>query len=138
MEQDLGGTVEKRAVIPVDMHDDVADQLPDRTFLVLIEVTDRAPAEPLQEIAAALNRALRPNDVVFRRGLRQVALLCSGLEEAAVTRMVARAISSMPEVKSALAMSPKDGQSLDQLLATADHLLRQQTGRPEPERRSIH
>ncbi len=140
MEQSDAATLERRAASSSDVGD-VLDQLPDRTSLALIETSDNAPSlatAPLQQIVAALNKDARPNDVVFRRGVRQVALLCSGLEEVAVTRMVARAISSTPDAKIAIATTPKDGQSLDQLLATADHLLRQQSDRTEPERRSIH
>jgi GGDEF domain-containing protein len=104
----------------------------------LIETREELPAfaaGQLQAIAEALSGNVRPNDVVFRRGPRQVAILGSGLEEATVTRAISE-VSSIQDVKVALATTPKDGRSLEQLLASADQLLLDQ-GRG-PSGRSIH
>jgi putative nucleotidyltransferase with HDIG domain len=128
---------ERRGTSSEYQHDPL-DRLPDRTCLALIETGEKLPAfaaGQLQAIAEALSGNVRPNDVVFRRGPRQVAILGSGLEEATVTRAISE-VSSIQDVKVALATTPKDGRSLEQLLASADQFLLDQ-GRG-PSGRSIH
>jgi putative nucleotidyltransferase with HDIG domain len=127
---------------PTNSQNEVTDRLPDRTCVVLIETAEHMQhslvANELQSIAAALNDGASTNDVVFRRGARQLAILCNRLDEAAISRIIGRATAGTPGVRFAVATTPRDGQSIDQLLASADQHLRQHADRLDPGSRSIH
>jgi putative methionine-R-sulfoxide reductase with GAF domain len=138
--QSSGAAIEKRTGHLENQHDGL-DRLPDRTSLALIETREKVPAfatGQLQAIAEALSGTVTQKDVVFRRGPRQLAVLCSGLDDTAITRTIAEVVSSMQDVMVVLATTPKDGRSLEQLLASADQLLLEQPGSGPNERRSIH
>lgn len=134
------GTLERRYGPLTENQSALPDRLPDRTCVALIETNEQDPAvtpQQLEAIAVALDQAKKPSDVVFRRGLRQIAILSTGVDEATVTRAIARALGPSPKIRFAVAMAPKDGHSLEQLLACADDLLRTYGNSTHP-RSSIH
>ena len=134
------GNGERRVPAVPQGQEGSTDSLPDRTCVALIEVSENNSTEPpdqLEAIATSLNRSRRPDDVIFRRGAKQIAILSTGVDDVTVTRTISRALGHTPGVRFAVTTAPTHGHSLEQLLAAADDLLHGYGKREHP-RGSIH
>jgi hypothetical protein len=109
------------------------------TTLMLFEIesaeqgVDRLPA-----VAETLAGNIRPTDLVFRRGSRQIAVLCNQIEASAATRLMGRIAGSVSGIRTVMVASPHDGTSVEQLLGSADSRLRERNPNGESGRHSIH
>ena len=131
----------KRSFAPHEGSDDVVDLLPEDTCLALIESGARGQefdAGEMQTIVDAVSKHLQPKDLVFRRGINQLAILSEGTDVPALQRAVSTALGSDRKAKFALTRVPEGGRSVDQLLATADRLLAEESRRRGDEGHSVH
>ncbi len=131
----------KRATDASDASVEVGDLLPDKTLLALIErrgKTEAAETEGMQSVIDALAANLDPKDLVFRRGSTQVAILSRGKDIAAFQRAISAALHASERTRFALASVPDGGRSVEQLLATADLMLRHESNDSNVTRHSIH
>ena len=121
------------------LHSSSGDSLPAGTCLILFE-TDSSEhgMDRLAAVANNLGRSIRPTDLVFRRGNRQLAVLSNQMERLSAARLMSQAVESISGVKATVAISPGDGTSVDQLLGSADRNLRDRSGSGDSGRHSIH
>lgn len=120
---------------------DGMDRLPDNTCLALIErggPKQDFDAGHLQAIVDALVAHLHPQDLVFRRGTNQLAILFEGADIPSLRQAVATALRADRDAKFALTRVPDGGRSVDQLLATAEGLLAEERDPRGGERHSVH
>lgn len=119
---------------------EVFDLLPENTCLALIE--SNAPGQDpddrrMQVMADALTHHLQPRNLIFRRGVDQLAILCDKTEVLGLRRIVSDALGGRI-AKFALTSVPEGGRSVEQLLATADRLLEEETDRAGDKGPLIH
>ena len=120
---------------------EVVDLLPDKTLLALVErraTSGTVGVEEMQSVIDALATNLDAKDLVFRRGTTQVAILSQARDIAAFQRAIATALHTSERTRFALASVPDGGRSVEQLLATADLLLRREAQDSSSARQSIH
>jgi GAF domain-containing protein len=138
---DLSLSSHQRASDTSEASVEVIDLLPDKTVLALIErrgTTEAAETEGMQSIFDALATNLDPKDLVFRRGSTQIAILSRGRDIAAFKRALSAALHASERTRFVLASVPEGGRSVEQLLATADLLLRHDSTDSNSTRHSIH
>jgi putative nucleotidyltransferase with HDIG domain len=132
---------QRRAVDSPESSVEVIDLLPEKTCLALIERRPTSAAlegEGLQSVIEALAITLDSKDLVFKRGSTQVAVLSQAKDVAAFQRAISAALHAHEETRFALASVPDGGRSVEQLLATADLLLRHEAKDTSSPRPSIH
>ncbi len=120
---------------------EVGDFLPEKTCLALIERRSTSASietEEMQSVIDALATNLDAKDLVFQRGNTQVAVLSRAEDIAAFQRAITAALHGSDRTHFVLASVPDGGRSVDQLLATADSLLRRDSKDPISTRHSIH
>lgn len=116
----------------------VADALPSGTLLLLFEIDNSEHGvDRLEGIANTLAGRLKPTDMVFRRGSRQLAVLCRQ-DQLTAKNLISGAVDSIPGTRATLAVAPHDGGSVEQLLASADRHLRDSPFGFGSGRQSIH
>jgi len=132
-------SLEVRVTNTEGLHSSSGDSLPAGTCLILFE-TDSSEhgVDRLAAVANTLGGNIRPTDLVFRRGSRQLAVLSNQMEHLNAKRLISQAVESISGVKATLAVSPGDGTSVDQLLGSADRSLRDRSAAGDPGRHSIH
>jgi len=132
---------QRRSVDLPDPSMEVLDLLPDKTCLALIErrtTNQSLTNEEMQSVIDAVATHLDPKDLVFRRGSTQVAILSEGKDVAAFRRAISGALHANERVRFALTSVPDGGQSVEQLLATADRMLRHDPHDTNSVRHSVH
>lgn len=132
---------QKRPIESVDTSIEVIDLLPDKTCLALIErraTSQGHELEDMQAVIDALATNLDPKDLVFKRGSTQVAILSEGKDLASFRRAISAAMHASDRARFALTSVPDGGRSVEQLLATADLLLRHDSKDSNSTRHSIH
>lgn len=115
--------------------------LPDETCLALIEhrsAEHLVNPEEFESIVEALGTHLGPRDFVFRRGSGQVGVLSEDRDVGAFRRRISAALRVNDQTQFALTTVPAGGRSIEQLLATADRLLRREPKDPPAPRHSVH
>lgn len=118
-----------------------SDEIPPGTCIAIVEADDQGP-EITPETAAAVSDELGygddAHDLVFQRGGRQLVILSEQRDERELRKLIGRALPATYRVQVAVAKSPGQGRSLEQLIASADKILRQRRGSDTPPSRSIH
>ena len=117
------------------------EQLAVDTSIALVETDEQSPEiapETVDAIASELGYGEGRNDFVFRRGARQIVILSERLDERDLRRAIGRALSPTHRARVAIATAPTHGQTLEQLMTSADELLREKRGQGHPSSRSIH
>lgn len=138
MEQrdDDGAAVHRRQAPGYDRGMESVDSLPDDTCLALIGNRSGLALDAGQ--AQSIVDALRPRDLVFRRGSNQLAILSEGNDIPSLRRIVLAALGADQAPKFVITSVPAGGRSFDQLLATADRLMEDDVRQQEPGPRSVH
>lgn len=103
----------------------LVESIPPGTCLVLF---DQDPREQnrvdLSDLAARLSAMFAPTDLIFRRGDRQIAILSTDSENAVSERMTGETINSISGIRASIAVAPRDGNSVEQLLGSAERQFR--------------
>lgn len=136
-----GDYMTRRAAVEAPEASVEVPDLPDNTCLALIEqrTSDSKGDEPeMESVVEALAKHLDSRDLVFRRGNNQVAVLSEGKDLSAFRRAIAAALRVSESTEFALTTVPDGGRSVEQLLATADRMLRREPKDPNTGRHSIH
>jgi hypothetical protein len=116
-------------------------QLPDKTCITLIELSDHSKeitADKLEALAVELNNGSEFGEAVFRRSALQFAILSAGADEATVARAVSRRLRTSSSLRFVIVAAPKHGNTLQQLLDAADELLRIKKASAPLQKDSIH
>ena len=120
-EADVGTPDRNRHEFTADAMTNLNEGVPAGTCLFLFDTeTSEQNETRLGELAATLNTIVGSTDLVFRRGPRQLAVLSKPSEAMDAQRILRDAISSVPGVRATLAVAPRDGSSVEQLLGIAD------------------
>lgn len=130
-------TLHKRSVSGQDVPLDAVDRLPENTCLALVERSSNETVD-MQPVVDALIEHLQPKDLVFRRGAHQLAIMCADTESSVLRRAISTALASDRTARFAVTSVPEGGRSVEQLLATADRLLSEESERGSTGRHSVH
>jgi putative nucleotidyltransferase with HDIG domain len=128
----------------VDGGDNLRDSsLPALTCLILIESTDpttssaSSTSDQVEALVSELNRSSKRKHTAFMRRAGQFAILASDVDDLALSQRLTLMLSGTTELRFAVVASPKHGNTIDQLLDSADEILRSRRASPSS-RRSIH
>jgi hypothetical protein len=118
-----------------------ADEVAPGTCIAVVETDEQGPEitpETVEAVSNELGYGEGANDLVFQRGARQLVVLSERRDEKDLRRLIGRALPSTYRAQVIVARSPVHGRSLEQLIASADDVLRQKRGSDHPPTRSIH
>jgi putative nucleotidyltransferase with HDIG domain len=116
-------------------------RLPDKTCLVLLEASEHGTSsldsEQVEAIAVELNRGTKLKNAVFVRSSEQLAILARETDDLTVSEKISHMLGAATTLRFAVVMAPKHGNTLQQLLDSADEILRTRRASQSP-RRSVH